>query len=160
MIIDNTTAVIKDRKMMYLLAIGLIIVLSIILFSDFFDDPVLGISREYYILFFCLLYILINVYRFMLNMNYIHFDSENGKISIKYYSLRPFMQQRKAIEIPKNSLIKFELKKTLLGLKESLILYQQINKKIAKYPPISIAALKKDERKNLIIALRSLAEKR
>jgi hypothetical protein len=155
MVIDNSNMVIKDRKLMYLLAIGLIIITSVVAFSGLFTEPILGIKKEYYVIFFCLLYIAINVFRFIRDYNYINYNDDSDKITIKYYTLRPFMLKRRTIEIPKNSFNKFEIVKSNWGLKKHIVLYQRVKSKIAKYPPISISALNKEETDNLILALQA-----
>jgi hypothetical protein len=159
MTIDNLNAIMKDRKLMYISTILLITVLCFVLFTDFFDEPVLGIARVYYVILAFLIYIGFYTLRFLKNPSYISFNDEGSKIIIKYFSLRPFMQQKKTIEIPKDSFVKFETIKNPGGLSESVILYQKINKNIAKYPPISLAAFKKEEQEKLLKALEDLQRK-
>lgn len=156
MIIDNSHAVIRDRKMMYLMAISLTIIIPCFFFIDIFEEPFLGIPREYYVIAVCSIYVLINIYRFLLNLNYIYYNDQGGKLVLKYYSLRPFMQKKQSIEIPAGSLVKFKIIKRIASLRKSLVLYQRINNKIAKYPPISLSALKKSEFNNLISALNAI----
>ena len=156
MIIDNSHAVIRDRKMMYLMAISLTIIIPCFFFIDIFEEPVLGIPREYYVIAVCTIYVLINIYRFLLSLNYIYYNDQGGKIVLKYYTLRPFIQKRKNIEIPIGSLVKYKIIRKIAGIKKSLVLYQRINNKIAKYPPISLSELKKTEFDNLISALNTV----
>jgi hypothetical protein len=153
MIIDNTKIVIRDRMMMYVMAISLTVAIPLICLSDYFNDPVLGISRELYVIIICAVYVIYNLYRFFLNLNFIYFNDQSEKIIFKYYSLRPFMQKRRSIEIVKGSFAKFEVNKDLTGRKKNLVLYQKINNKIAKYPSISISALNNEEYRNLLSAL-------
>ncbi len=153
MVIDNAKIVIRDRMMMYIMAISLTVIIPVICLSDFFDNPVFGLSREIYVIVVCAAYILYNVYRFFLNINYFFFNDQSEKIILKYYSLRPFMQKHRSIEIAKGSLVKFEVNTSFIRRKKGLILYQKINNKIAKYPPVSISALNKEEYDNLVTAL-------
>jgi hypothetical protein len=153
MVIDNTKVVIRDRMMMYIMAISLTVIIPLICLSDYFNDPVLGISRELYVIIICAVYVFYNLYRFFLNLNFIYFNDQSEKIVFKYYSLRPFMQKRRSIEIAKGSLMKFEVNKGLISRKKNLVLFQKINNKIAKYPPISISALNSEEYSNLLSAL-------
>jgi len=140
---------------MYILVISLILLLSGILISDFFDEPFLGRSREFYAIMIAAIYILINAYRFFLDLNFINFSDQEGKIIIKYYSLRPFMQKHRSIEISQNSFVKFEIIGKAAGIKKYLVLYQRIQNKIAKYPPISITALTNDELNSILTSLSS-----
>ncbi len=155
MTIDNSPVVIRDRKLMYILVISLILLLSIILISDFFDNPVLGMNREFYAITIAALYILINAYRFFLDLNFISFSDQDGKFTIRYFSLRPFMQKHRSIEITQNSFVKFEIISKAAGFKKYLVLYQRVQNKIAKYPPISVTALSNDELNTILNSLSS-----
>jgi len=155
MTINNTKVVIRDRMMMYIMAISLIVIILVICLSDFFNDPVIGLSREMYVIIVCAIYIFYNFYRFILNINFFFFNDQSEKIVIKYYSLRPFMQKRRSIEIAKGLLVKYEIIRSFAGLKKNLVIYQKVKNNIAKYPPISVSALNNEEFKNLIVALNS-----
>jgi len=153
MIIDNSKVVVHDRKLMYMMAISLTVIVAIICLSDFFDNTVLGLSREVYVIGICAIYVLYALYRFALNLSYFYFSDQGEKIIFRYYSLRPFMEKHRTIEMPKGTLLDFEIKKSIAGHKKDLILYQKINNKTAKYPPISISALNEEESENLVKAL-------
>jgi len=142
---------------MYILVVSLIVILSIILISDFFDNPIFGRSREFYSITISALYVLINAYRFFLDLNFINYSDQEGKITLRYFSLRPFMQKHKSIEISKNSFIKYEIISKAAGLKKYLILYQRVQNKIAKYPPISITALTNDELNSILASLNRIS---
>ena len=155
--INSSKTVIKDRKLMYIMVFALIAIVSTIFLADTFDVPVFGVTRESYILAVTGIYILINIYRFSLNLNYVYFSDAGGKIIIKYYSLRPFMQKRQTVEIPKGSLFRFEIKKSMFGQKKTLVLFQMIKNKIARYPEISLSALNDIEIGRIKGSLKSMA---
>lgn len=153
MIIDNSKVVIQDRKMMYMMTIGLTILIPIFCFADIFENSFLGISREYYVIIVCCVYLIFYIYRFILDLNFFYYNDQSEKLLFKFYSLRPFMKKRRSIEILKGSLVKYEIKTSVAGQKKTLILYQRIKNKIAKYPPISISALNTEEQSNLVNSL-------
>lgn len=158
MVIDNTKVVVRDRQMMYMMAISLTIIIPIFCFADVFDNPVFGINRELYIIVTCAIYLLVNIYRFVLDLNYIYFNDFDDKLVFKFYTLRPFMQKRRSIEIKKESFCKFKIKKSIAGQKKSLILFQLVKNKVAKYPPISISALNEEEYNNLLSSLNAVSK--
>ena len=143
--IENSAFVVRERKLMYLSTISLTILIPIIFLAEFFDTPVLGISREYYIIGIAFLYILLHLYRHWLNLNFIEAVTEDNKFILRYYSLRIFSAKHKSIEIPLADFMGFEITKSFKGLKKNLVLFQRIKGKKAKYPPISISALKKEQ---------------
>ena len=148
--IDNGPQVIKDKKIMYGMVVGLTVLIPFIMIAEIFDEPVLGISRGYYAIVVAIIYVLATGYRLMLDLNYFSLIDQDGKILIKYYSLRPLMQKYKTIEIPSGSLVRYEIKKKMVGRKKQLILFQKVKNKTAKYPPISISALGKGEFDTLV----------
>ena len=83
MIIDNSSYVIRYRKLMYLTTISLTIFIPIFLLVDFFDKPTLGVSKELYVIAMAVLYVLFHIYRFMLNPYFIQFSDENNKLMFR-----------------------------------------------------------------------------
>lgn len=158
MTIDNARVVVTDRKLLYLLAIGSAILILAVFVIDEYDDKVLGLSRYTYTLIIATFYVIINIYRFLLDLTYFYFSDADNKIVIRYYSLRPFMQKRRTIEIPISQFLKYSIEDSFFGQKKQLILYQTIKNKSAKYPPISISALNKDELKSLKETLKKHAQ--
>ena len=157
MVIDNSKEVIKDRKLLYIMLAIFIMLTSTIMLAEIFDEAVFGVSRELYALGIAGIYLLINIYRFALNLNYIYYTDAGGKILLKYYSLRPFMQSRKTIEIPRGTLVKFKIRKSLLGQKKAVVLYQKIKNKTARYPEISLSALSNSELAGMMNSLNAFS---
>ncbi len=89
----------------------------------------------------------------MKGYNYIYFNPDGSKIILRYMQLQPFLFESNAIEIPKHQFVRYELKKTHLGMRTSIILYQQTDKGLSKYPPVSLESLKASEKRDMIEAL-------
>lgn len=126
-------------KYSYMLIIFLYIALLVIsLFLALFDNYYfeLGISIIALATLFTMLYI---------GLNYIYFSDDGDTIILRYYSLNPLFSEPKSIEIPKNSFIKFEIKKSFFGLNKEVTLYQKTKNGIAKYPAVSLSALNDKE---------------
>ncbi len=157
--IENSKYVLNNRKRMYIYTIALAMVIPFILLSEFFDKPIFGISKYVISVFLICIYIGYYLIRYILDLNYIHFNIESGKLIFRYYSLRPLNKQHRSIEIPINSFGGFKIQKSFFGLKKELILYQKVQGKLAKYPPISITALNKEQFLLLNNALTSIIKK-
>lgn len=153
MIIENKKTAIWVRLRALILAIVFTTIIVVIFTSGWFDKPLAGISKTHYAVFVLSVYIIISFYFYALELNYFYFNDEGQKLIVRYYSLRPFHELKRSVEIPKQDFAKFELHKTFFGQKTYLILYQRMKKNIAKYPPISISSLTKDEWNNLNKAL-------
>lgn len=100
------------------------------------------------------LFMLVIIFSLYLNFNFIIFQETQHKLVLRYYPLHPFHDKFKSIEIPKSQLSHFEIKNTFFGLKPEIILYQQTDKGLAKYPPVCISSLSKSDREKMVISLK------
>ena len=145
MTFDNqkTTIRIFLRKM--LLAIITAVLVVAILATTWFDPDLLGITKYQWIFLVACMYVLLVVLSWVRDLNYFYFDDKTDKIIIRYYPIRPLGRKKRAIQIPKTALAGYEIKMTTFGLKKILILHQYIKKSVAKYPPIVITSLTRQE---------------
>lgn len=67
--------------------------------------------------------------------------------------LQPLLYGNYAIEIPKSKFVKYKIKNEFFGLRSSLILYQNTEKGLSKYPPVSLSSLKRSEKRDIIEVL-------
>jgi hypothetical protein len=142
---DNQKTTIRSflRKMLITIIIGAAII--VVLMVPFFNKPFYGLSRYALVLILTGLYIVIIIFGYYLERNYIYFNDDGNNIILRYYPIRPIARKKMAIEIPKTSLVKFEIKRSLFGLKKKLILYRRVQNKVARYPAIGLSALNKKE---------------
>lgn len=91
--------------------------------------------------------------------NFIIYKETDDKIIVRYYPLHPFHDKFKSIEISKQTFSHFELKKRSLGLREDLFLFQMSAKGLAKYPGISLSALSKKQRSDVLESLARFSKK-
>jgi hypothetical protein len=121
------------------------LVIGVFLASGWFEKPFLGLSKYVLILLVAAIYLFIVAINFVRDMNYFYYSDNGPTIIIRYYPLRPLGRHRRSIEIPKTGFAGYEIRKTMLGLKKILILMQIVKKSTAKYPPISITSLTREE---------------
>lgn len=89
----------------------------------------------------------------LFNWNYIIYQESEEKIILRYYPLHPFHHEFKSIEIPKKTFSHFDLNRKLFGLRPEVVLYQQTERGLAKYPFVSISSLSKTDRMKMINCL-------
>ena len=70
-----------------------------------------------------------------------------------------FLGKKKAIEIPKDTFVKYEIKTYFLKLKTTIILHRTHQREIIKYPAVNITLLKKDEKQNIYNSLNKCIRK-
>jgi len=92
--------------------------------------------------------------------NFIIYKDTDDKIIMRYYPLHPFHDKFKSIEISKQTFSHFELKKRSMGLREDLFLYQMSAKGLAKYSGISLSALSKKQKAEVLSSLSKYSKKK
>lgn len=146
MILENRKTAIKVRLRTFVATVVFATIISIIYTTRILNSPVLGLTKYQFTIFFALIYIFLLLYSYFLNLNYIYYSDNGHSIIFRYYSLRIFSSRKNSIEIPKKDFIQYDFEKKNFNLKETLVLYQGIKTGVAKYPPISISSLTKEEK--------------
>jgi len=158
MIIDikKTTIGIKIKKRFLILL--LIVVATVFLVLNLYQKSYLGITGAGYIAILSGVLILYLIWGIIRDYHYFYYSDQSLKLVFRYYSIATFFRKPTSIEIKKDTFLKFQIEKKLLGLKKYLILYQKTPKGVAKYPPISISLLKKVEERDLSASLSKLSQ--
>ncbi len=159
MIIENkntTVRINQTRLILLIVFIPLILVLST---TNIFGRSILGMDKYYWVAFIALAYLIYNIYEYIKDFNYIYFSDEEEKLIFRYISLRPLQGRRYSIEIEKDKFYAYKIVRAFFNINKYIILYINTPQGIAKYPPISITALKPDEYNQLKKTLNQYANK-
>ena len=92
-------------------------------------------------------------FQYKMEYTYFYFSNNNKNLVFRFYSLRNLYGKPKTIEISKLNFYKYDITSSFMGRKDYLILCQKTPKGIAKYPPISLTLLNKEQKTNLKRAL-------
>ena len=92
----------------------------------------------------------------MLNLQYVKIAEENGRLSIRYYTVFSVNRQYESIEFPVSSLKKVEVSKYFLGLKWDVSFTVRLKQGFADYPPVCFSAIPRKERIRLINWIKGL----
>ena len=94
------------------------------------------------------------------DFQYVSFELSVDKLILKYYSIVKFgRKDYHTIEFPVQSLYDFRLEKSVFGLVDDLILVTRSSRGIAEYPPVSLAALKREDRRQIELHLKELLKR-
>ena len=145
MVFDNKTTTVRIYLWQLIQASAIVILLIGIMISGWFERDVLGITRYQWVILVTLVYLVLVVGSRLRKLNFFYFSDEGDKVLIRYHPIRPLVQKKKAVQIPKIGLAGYDIKISAFGLKKVLILRQTIKGKVANYPPIGITALKRNE---------------
>jgi hypothetical protein len=119
--------------------------------------PLLGISSAIWTIFFSAVFLFIIFSPVILQYHYIFYSDEGNEIIFRYFSSGVVEGKKNSVEINKKTFTGFTLEKKFFGLVQSIVLYQRLKEGVAKYPPVSISALKRKEREKLLSSLNSYA---
>jgi hypothetical protein len=145
MTIENQKTVIRIFLRKMLIAIITVVIIVSMLATNWFKPELLGITQYQWIVLVVAIYILLIGGSWLRGLNYFYFNDKGDKLIIRYYAIRPLGRRKRAVQIPKTALARYEIIKTNLGLKKALILHQHVKKNVAKYPAIGITSLSRDE---------------
>ena len=159
MIIDIKRSVIKIQLRRFITIFLFIALILAFLLTGIVHERLWGLTKYKWSMIIAGLYILVLIIDNLLEPYYIYFNDEGKKIILRFFSLGFFNRKKSSIEIPKDQLSGFEIKKSLFGLKQKLVLIQQVKNINAKYPAVCLWALSSTEKDNLLKALSSYSKK-
>ncbi len=156
MTITNQKQSVNLRIIKSLALLFLIIAIGLIYFANVLRDGAFGYTRDQVAVFMIILVVLFFLYHFVRDHHYIYYSDTGDKFVLRYFSLRPLADKKNAIEFNKNELLRYEIIKPLYGLNRSLVIYRKTARGIAKYPPVSLTALKKSDRKKILASIQRI----
>ncbi|MGQ9846538.1 MAG: hypothetical protein ACUVQP_03415, partial [Bacteroidales bacterium] len=158
--IDNLDEYNRLRGQLAFITMFFMLLIGIGILYNVYTEYLIPIPSWIYSVFFGFCFIGYLIFRNQKKYNIIMYDDEEDPkiIVIKFYAMTSLFPKYNMIKIPKNQLYKFEIKKSFANQREELILYQKIKEGLAKYKPISISALNKNHKKQIIDALNTYAK--
>lgn len=159
MILDIRKTVLKNKIRSFYTTLFFLTVIAVLLVTNIYRNEIAGVDKyEFSILLACI-YILNVMFSVIRNYHYIYYSDEGDKLILRFFSFSFWAQKKSSIEIGKNELEKYQVNRQIFGLRENLLLYQKTKGGLAKYPPVSITALSKSEKKELLDSLAIYSKK-
>jgi hypothetical protein len=151
--IDNQKNIYRVWLRRMIMAIAFTVLIVILLFVPWFDDPEVRISEFHVIAAIALVYVGINVFLSFKQPHFISYNDKGDMIVFRYYPLSLFNSKKHSIEIPKQHFVKYELTPFFLGMHQKIVLYQHYRERVVGYPPIPLSALDTADREQLLASL-------
>ncbi|HBX51647.1 MAG: hypothetical protein A2W98_02240 [Bacteroidetes bacterium GWF2_33_38] len=149
----NLGTIRKIKQKLLLINIAFIAIMGVVAMTDYFKD-----IRIFSIVSVVVLYLIVLFFISLFKFSYVYFNNSGDKITFRYYPIRIIARKYKAIEIPKDKFLGYKIQQ-YLNLREEIILVQNVKNKNIEYPPISLSALKKQEKEKIYNALKRKLEK-
>jgi hypothetical protein len=153
MTFDNSKTIISLRIKLFGVTVIFLAFIVLTYVAQMIRYPLLGLGESTWTLILAVLYLMYAFMPMYRNYQYIYFSDEGDNIIFRYFTAGIVGGRKNSIQISKGTLSGFTTDKKLGGLVESLTLFQKFREGVAKYPPVYISALSKDERTKLFRAL-------
>jgi hypothetical protein len=156
MTFDNSKKIINLRITFFIATILLLAYLAVAYVARLVRFPLLGMSDTVWTLILVIIWILLTFMPVFLNYQFVSFSDENEKIIIRYFTAGFVSGKKNSVEIDKRSFSGYNFESRFFGLIQSITMYQKFNEGVAKYPPIFISALSKEEKAKVLRSLKAL----
>jgi hypothetical protein len=154
MTFDNSKGIIGLRIRLFTITVILLGYLILAYAAEMIKFPFLGLSETFWTVFLVGLWLLIAIMPMIFNYQYVFFSDDTERIIIRYFNAGIVGGKKNSVEIDKISFGGYSVKSELFGLKSSITFYQKFSEGVAKYPPVYISGLTKEEKARLFNALR------
>ena len=155
MTFDNSKTIINLRITFFLATILLLAYITLTYVARLIRFPLLGMSDTVWTLGLVFIWFVLTFTPMFLNYQFIFFSDEGEKIIFRYFSTGLISGKKNSVEIDKRTFSGYKIESRFIGLIQSITLFQRFNEGVAKYPPVYISALSKEEKAKIIRTLKS-----
>ena len=159
MTFDNSKSIINFRIKLFFVTILALAWLAIAYVIKLIKFPLLGIEDGIWTLVIIAIWILVAFLPMILNYQFIYFSDDGESIIFRFFNAGIVGGKKNSVEISKRTFAGFKTESKYFGLSRSIIIFQQVGNNIAKYPPIHISALTRDQRNKMLQSLTMYAPK-
>jgi len=156
MTFDNSKTIISLRIKLFLATVVLMAYLAMAYIIKLIKFPLLGMSDIVWTVILIAVWLILAFLPMVLNYQFISYSDEGEFIVFRYFNAGMVGGKKNSVEINKLTFSGYKIDTRFFGLIESISLFQKFQKGVAKYPPVYISALSKDEKAKLIQSLKIL----
>jgi hypothetical protein len=153
MTFDNSRTIISLRIKLFGATILFLAFIVLTYVAKMIKYPLLGMSDTTWTLLLVGIYLLVAFFPMFLNYQFIYFSDEGEKIIFRYFTAGVVGGKKNSVEINKNTFSGYKTESRFFGLILSITLSQKFNEGVAKYPPVYISALTREERAKVLRSL-------
>lgn len=158
MTFDNSKTIIGVRIKLFFATVILLAWLAVVYVARLITFPFLGLDDPIWTLILVIAWIIVAFLPVILSYQFVAYSDEDNDIVFKYFSAGIVGGKKNSVQINKSTFTGFKIESKYLGLRKSVILFQKLAQGIAKFPPISISALTKEQQEKLIHSLRQYGQ--
>jgi hypothetical protein len=159
MTFDNSKTIISVRIKLFAATVLFLAYVALTYAAKLIKFPLFGLSDTAWTLILVAIYLVVAFMPMVLSYQFVFFSDEGEKLVFRYFNAGIVGGKKNSVEISKRTFAGYKTESRLFGLVRSIILLQQMGNGVAKYPPIFISALSKDQRAKLYSSLNAYAPK-
>jgi hypothetical protein len=153
MTFDNSKTIISIRIKLFAATVILLAYLAMAYVIKLIKFPLLGMSDVVWTVILTAIWVLLALMPMILNYQYISYSDDGDYIIFRYFNAGIVGGKKNSVEINKQSFAGYKNETRFFGLIESITLFQKFQEGVAKYPPIYISALTREEKAKVIKSL-------
>jgi hypothetical protein len=153
MTFDNSKTIISLRLKFLGATILMLTYIVLTYVAKLIKYPLFGMSDSAWTLILVSVYIIIVFLPMFLNYQFISYSDEGEKIVLRHFSTGMVGGRKNSIEIDKKAFSGYEAESRFFGLIQSITLFQKFKEGVAKYPPVYVSALTREERAKIARSL-------
>ncbi len=153
MTFDNSKTIISLRIKLFGATVILLAYIILTYAAEIIKFPLLGMSDTLVTLVLVGIYIFLAILPMVLSYQYVWFSDDDERIIFRYFTAGIIGGKKNSIEISKVNFAGYLTDKKYFGLSRSITLFQKVGQGKAKYPPVYISALSREQRNLLLKTL-------
>jgi hypothetical protein len=153
MTFDNSKTIISLRIKLFGATVLLLAYLAMAYIIKLIKFPLLGMGDTPWTVILIAIWVILAFMPMVLNYQYISFSDDGDFIVFRYFTSGIVGGKKNSVEINKISFAGYKTETRFFGMIQCIILYQKFQEGIAKYPPVYITALSREEKEKVFRSL-------
>jgi hypothetical protein len=153
MTLDNSKTIISMRIRLFFATIVLLAWVGVVYVGRLIKSPILGIDDSIWTLALVFIWVVVAFWPMILSYQYVFYSDDGPSLVFRYFPAGIAGGRKNSVEISKTVFSGYKVETKSFGLKKTLILFQKVPSGLAKFPPIYISALTRDQYLQIITSL-------
>jgi hypothetical protein len=153
MTFDNSKTIISLRIKLFGATVLLLAFLALAYVARIIKFQFLGFNESSWTVILVGIWLVLALMPIILNYQFISYSDDGEYIVFRYFSAGIVGGRKNSVEINKTTFSGYKIEIKFFGLIQSIILFQNIQGRVANYPPVYISALNRKEKEKIINSL-------
>lgn len=153
MTFDNSKTIISLRIKLFGATVVVLAYLAMAYVAKLIKFPLLGMGDSTWTVILIGIWVIMAFMPMVLNYQFISYSDEEDNIILRYFTAGIVGGRKNSVEINKTSFSGYKIETSFFGFIQRIVLFQKVHGGVAKYPPVYISALTREEKAKVINSL-------